>query len=178
MTIKTQDGSENVASLGLGQLGTTLGAIGTGLGILNGGLGMLGGGVLGGNRMMNSNDPESSFVTRHELNLVQQIQAKDLALSEKQAELNLKASEAYTDKKMVEVYANLETQINRVTDKMEVDRRHQEEVNATQMAWNATANGTISAMANQIANLSSVTKVFIPQSNICENGCGCGCANS
>lgn len=40
----------------------------------------------------------------------------------------------------------------------------------------ATANPSDpDALKSQVASLASVTKVFIPSTNVCQTGCGCGC---
>lgn len=170
MTIKTTDGVENVASNGLGNTAVTLGAIGTGLGILNGGLG-----ILGNRNQMANNDPDANFVTRHELNLVQQLQAKDIALASKDAELSLCKSEAYTDSKMVEVYKATHAEVAELEKVVNANRIAQDAVNAQQGVFNATANGVMSSLQTQVQSLQSIARMMIPSSNICETSC-CGCS--
>ena len=84
-------------------------------------------------------------------------------------------SENYTDKKLVEVTQYLDTKLRRVEDKVDANKDAQQAVNAQQMAYNAAANASIDVLKSQVASLSSVTKLFIPSSNVCQTGCGCGC---
>lgn len=44
---------------------------------------------------------------------------------------------------------------------------------SAQMAWNAEATGTMRTMAQQLADIKSVTRVLIPSNNICRKGCEC-----
>lgn len=165
MQIKTNEGTYNVGSNG--KTNTALG-----LGIAGLATALLGGGNILG--MGQPQTPDGRFITKAELDMSMQLQAKDLELAKCNSELALKESEAYTDKKLVEVYANMETQINRVSDRMEADRRAQEQINAQQMAYNASANANIDVLKSQVASLASVTKVYIPSANICQSQC-CGC---
>ena len=74
MTIKGDDGhTYDVASNGKGNLGVTLGAIGTGLGVLGNHLGLFG---LNGN-VNGCGCNGGGYVTKDELNYVQQLSAKD-----------------------------------------------------------------------------------------------------
>lgn len=167
MQIKTADGTYSVGSNG--KTNTALG-----LGIAGLATALLGGGNIFGGMAQPQATPDGRFVTKAELDMSMQLQAKDLELAKCNSELALKESEAYTDKKLVEVYANMETQINRVSDRMEADRRAQEQINAQQMAYNAAANANIDVLKSQVASLASVTKVYIPSANICQSQC-CGC---
>lgn len=169
MQIRTNEGTYNVGSNG--KTNTALG-----LGIAGLATALLGGNIFGGGIApnMGQNTPDGRFVTKAELDMSMQLQNKDLELAKCSSALALKESESYTDKKLVEVYANMETQINRVSDKMEADRRAQEQINAQQMAYNAAANANIDVLKSQVASLASVTKVYIPSANICQGNC-CGC---
>lgn len=88
------------ASNGKGNLGVTLGAIGTGLGVLNGGLG----GILGGfganpaaAAAMAAGDSDNHFVSRYEA-------GQSARIAELETEVKLRDANAYTDKKILEVY--------------------------------------------------------------------------
>lgn len=88
------------ASNGKGNLGVTLGAIGTGLGVLNGGLG----GILGGfganpaaAAAMAADDSDNHFVSRYEA-------GQSARIAELETEVKLRDANAYTDKKILEVY--------------------------------------------------------------------------
>ena len=119
--------SKGVAGTGLG-----LGIAGTALGVLDamGGLS----GLFGGNR---STDPGDKPITRYEMGLFQQINAKDIEISE------LK-SNRYTDA----VANGLQQQIG------------------AQAVFNATQNATMGALQGQIAQLQSMTRIVVPNENV------------
>lgn len=123
------------ASKGVGNSGLTLGIIGTALGALS----TLGGGaaMLTGNGVGRSQDPGDKPVTRYEMGLFQQINAKDIEISE------LK-SNRYTDA----VANGLQQQIS------------------GQLAWNATQNATMGALQGQISQLQSMTRIVVPNENV------------
>lgn len=169
MIIKTTEGDRSVTGKTQGDLNTVLGAIGT-LGTLMGGGSILGGngGILGRNGYYNGNDPDSRVITKAEANLMQE----NGTLMSENAILK---SEGYTDKKLVEVTTYLDTKLRRLEDKVDANKDAQQAVNAQQMAYNAAANASIDVLKSQIAGLTSVTKVYIPSGNVCQQGCGCGC---
>lgn len=172
MTTETIHEPRNAAITG----GLTTGIIGTTLGAL----GIIG----GGSALLHGNDQKETpkYVTKDEFAMGQQLSLKD-------AEIALLKAESNTEKKMVEVYSNLETQLNNVKDKIDANRDRaddrltaaydklntkidankafQDGVNAQQMAYNGTNNATIACMQNQIADLKSVTKIVVPNSNVC-----------
>lgn len=163
MIIKTTEGDRSVTGKTQGDLNTVLGAIGT-LGTLMGGGNLLSGGaMLGRNGYYNGND-----LTKAEAELMQEN-------SGLKSQLALKESEGYTDKKLVEVTTYLDTKLRRLEDKVDANKDAQQAVNAQQMAYNAAANASIDVLKSQIAGLTSVTKVYIPSTNVCQQGCGCGC---
>lgn len=166
MQIKTADGNYNVASKGLGNTALGIGIAGLATSLLGGGA-----------QLINNNNrpctPEERHVTKSELDMAMLLQDKNLEIAKCNSALSLKESENYTDKKLVEVYANTETMINRLADKVEADRRNQEQINAQQMAYNAAANVNIDVLKSQVAALTSVTKVYIPSNNICQSQCCC-----
>lgn len=156
------NGKTNTA-LGLGIAGLATSLLGGGMSLLNGtGLG------LGRNGYYNGNDPLSRVITKAEADLMQE----NTSLK---SELAIKTSEGYTDKKLVEVTTYLDTKLRRLEDKVDSNKDAQQSVNAQQMAYNAAANAQIDVLKNQVAALTGVTKVYIPSSNVCQNGCGCGC---
>lgn len=178
MTIKTADGQNvNVIGEGQGLYNTITGTLGSLLGLMNGGYSILGG--QRPNVMQNgyvaAGDPTSRYITKGELDLVQQLIAKDQTISQQGSTIALKESESYTDKKLVEVYANLENQNLRQDAKIEAVKDALNKFKMEQMQWNASENGTMSEMANQIATVQAITKVFVPSTNICQTGCGCSC---
>lgn len=174
MIVKTNDGDRQVTGQGQGNLNTVLGAIGTLGTIMGGGSAILGGGYGFGRGgygynapgYFNGSDPLSRVITKAEADLMQE----NTSLK---SELSLQKSENYTDKKIVEATTYLDTKIGKLADEMRANEREHQREHAAQMAWNAEATGTMSAMAQQIQNLRSVTKVFIPSSNVCQQGCGC-----
>lgn len=166
MQIKTQNGDYDVASKGLGNTALGLGIAGLATSLLGGGATLLG---MGRNGMTaNPNDPDARFVTKSETNLIQEN-------STLKTELAIQKSENYTDKKIVEVTQYLDTKLRRVEDKVDANKDAQQAVNAQQMAYNAAANANIDVLKSQVAALTSVTKLFVPSSNVCQTGCGCGC---
>ena len=91
-------------------------------------------GLFGGNK---NTDPGDKPVTRYEMGLFQQINAKDIEISE------LK-SNRYTDA----VANGLQQQIS------------------GQLAWNATQNATMGALQGQISQLQSMTRIVVPNENV------------
>ena len=167
MTIKTFDGNtESVTSNSQGNLNTVLGAIGT-VGALMGGGGLLSGG-LGIN-----GSAKSEYATKEQLDLFQQLQAKDILLAQKDSQIALQESENYTDKKLVEVYTALKTSENQLRDELRGYKDAQQAINAQQMAYNASANANISVLQSQIASLQTITRMVVPQSRVCDTGCCC-----
>lgn len=129
--------SKGVAGAGLG-----LGIAGTALGILNGGAGLLSG-------WSGGCCSENTAVNRYELNLTQEIAAKD-------AKIGLLEADKYTDQKLTEVYKDLNSQISNL----------QSQINA-QAVYNATMNGTVSCIQGQIAQLQGLTKLVVPNTSVC-----------
>lgn len=134
--------SKGVAGAGLG-----LGIAGTSLGLLNGGLG----GILGGMNRMSSAQccPQDQYVNRYEMTMAQELAAKD-------GEIALLRADKYTDQKLTEVYKDLNSQINNLQQQI-----------AQQAVYNATVNGTLSCMQQQIAQLQSLTKLVVPNASVC-----------
>lgn len=164
MEIKTMDGgTQSVASNAAANTGITLGAVGLGLSLLqNGGLG----GLLGGNN-------QQKYVTKDELEM-------SMKISEQNATIALLQSEKSTDAKLVDVFKASAAQDKELRGLITAAQMEQEKVNAAQSAWNATAGAQMATMANQIANqtaqLASITTYVVPNSKVCDTGCGCGCA--
>ena len=103
---------------------------------------------------------EDRCVTRHELDLIREIQNKDAALS-------IANSENYTDKKLTEVYAALANRDKDINAKIDANYREQAAINLTQATYNASNNAAIACMQNQINVLVGMTKTVIPDANIC-----------
>lgn len=128
-----------------GIAGSALGiAIGAGaLSLLNGG--NLGG-ILGGG---NNRCHEDHYVNRYEMELQNQLAAKD-------SRIGLLESNIYTDGKIADVYERLNTKIASVEAQL-----------CTQAVYNATNTATLNCMQGQIATLMNLTKVVVPNSSIC-----------
>ena len=167
MQIKTNDGNYDVASKGLGNTALGLGIAGLATSLLGGGVSLLG---MGRNYGMTGHpcDPDERFVTKSETDLMQEN-------STLKNELAIQKSENYTDKKLVEVTTYLDAKMRKLEDKVDANKDAQQAINAQQMAYNAAANANIDVLKSQVASLTSVTKLFIPSSNVCQTGCGCGC---
>lgn len=127
--------------------GLTTGIIGTALGVLNGGLGNLGWGC------GRSNVEGQQFVTKDELNYVQTIASKD-------SEIALLKSEQNTEVKIADVYSRLKGDLLAL-------ERNQNDINASQMVYNANSNSAINLLQNQIAVLNGLTKTVVPIDNVC-----------
>lgn len=136
------------SSNGKGNLGVTLGAIGTGLGILNGG--NCGNGILGG-LFGNGNCgcSEDHFVNRYELAMQNELASKD-------SKIALLESNIFVDSKIADVYEKLNTKIAGVEAQI-----------CQQAVFNATTNSTLGCIANQVAQLQSLTKLVIPNTSVC-----------
>lgn len=135
--------SKGVAGTGLG-----LGIAGTALGLLNGGLG----GIFNTancNNICSDNMP----ITRYELDMENQIVAKD-------SEISLLKSNIYTDQKIADVFERLNTRM------IAMDKSNAENF-AAQATYNATLNGTLSCLQGQVAQLQGLTKVIVPITNVC-----------
>lgn len=124
-----------------GNLGVTLGAIGTGLGVIgnHGGFNLFGG--------------NNAYVSKDELNYVQELARKD-------SEIALLKSEQNTEIKIADVYERLITRIN-------ADAKAQADVNSAQAVYNATANSAINLLQNQVCVLNGLTKTVVPITNVC-----------
>lgn len=143
--------SKGVAGSGLG-----LGIAGTALGVLNGGLGNLLGGWGNGNCGCSENTP----VNRYELNMTNELAAKD-------ARIGLLESNIYTDQKIVDTYSALNGQINALAAEVRANKDAQTAVNMNQAVYNGTNTAAIGCIQNQIAQLYSLTKLVVPNTSVC-----------
>ena len=138
------------AKRGIANAGLTTGIIGTALGALNGAGGLLGMGGCANNAPIN----------RYEAEMMNELNAKD-------SEIALLKSEAYTDKKLVEVYTNLDVKVNGVLDKIQAFKDEQYAINMQQAVYNGTNTATIACMQGQVAQLMALTKTIVPIGNVC-----------
>ena len=172
MQIKTQDGTFDVASKNLGNTALGLGIAGLATSLLGGGMTMMSannGYGLGRNGYYNGNDPLSRVITKAEADLMQENGTL-------KSQLAIKESESYTDKKIVETVTYVNNQMRRLEDKVDMNEKAQQAVNASQMAHNAASDAAVSVIQSQVQSLLGVTKMFIPSTNVCQTGCGCGCS--
>ena len=110
-------------------------------------------------------------------------------MAKKDSEIALLKSEYSDEKKMLEIYAELNKQINgvketvaanrdraderlfgtyeKLNNKIDYNKSVQDGVNASQLAYNGTNSATIACMQGQIAQLQSMTKTVIPNSSVC-----------
>ena len=136
------------ASNAKGNVGVALGSVGTGLGVL-------GSGILGGlfnPRMYGMNGcgcNEDHFVNRYDLQ-------KEQDITKLETENSLLRANIYTDQKLADLYERLDSKI----------RVNEAAINQ-QAVYNATNNGTLACMQQQIACLQALTKVVIPATSVC-----------
>ena len=129
--------SKGVAGTGLG-----LGIAGTAGWLLNGGLNN----ILGNG---NCGCSENQIVNRYELNLQQELAAKD-------TEIGLLKADKYTDQKLADF-----------ADRMSDRFRSIEAQISAQAVTNAQIAANISCMQGTIATLSGLTKTIVPIDNVC-----------
>lgn len=153
--------SKGVAGTGLG-----LGIAGTALGLLSGG-GVLNG-LLGGNRrdsaadmavamMMANAAPRTAGCTCSEDHTINRYEASQSArIAELETEVKLRDANIHTDNKILKVYEYFDGRLRGVEGQL-----------AQQAVYNATNNGLIGCLQNQVAALQGMTKTVIPDSNIC-----------
>lgn len=144
--------SKGVAGAGLGT-----GIAGLSLGVLNamGGCGLLGG-LFNGNGCCS----ENTAVNRYELNLTQEIAAKD-------ARIGLLESQVYVDQKLTDVVKDYTAQINALAAEVRANKDAQTAVNMNQAVYNGTNTATISCIQSQIAQLQGLTKLVVPNTSVC-----------
>jgi hypothetical protein len=133
---------EKYASRGVGAGGLTTGIIGTALGVLNGGLGNLGWGGAAG-------CGDSTPVNRYELNLQKELIAKDSEIAYIKGR-----EEAKNDS--LELYKYVDGRLRGIEAQI-----------SAQAVINATTNSVLGCLQGQVAALNGLTKVVIPQANIC-----------
>lgn len=136
-----KDDDRNTHGIAVG--GLTTGIIGSALGLLNNG--NLGG-ILGGG---NNGCHEDHFVNRYEMNLQNQLAAKDTRIS-------LLESNIYVDGKIAEVYERLNTKIAGIEAQI-----------GAQAVVNAQVTANLACLQNTMATLSGLTKTVIPIGNVC-----------
>ena len=161
------------ASNGKANLGVTLGAIGTGVGLLGGGLGaILGGRGLGGCHestpivVQTCGNGRSGCggnwdgVDRYEMSMTQQMANKDM-------EIAYWRGQDETNRKISDAYGKLEAQINHLACEVQRNKDEQNGINLQQAVYNGTNTAAIGCIRGQIDQLYSLTRLRIPNGNIC-----------
>lgn len=132
--------SKGVAGTGLG-----LGIAGTALGLLNGG-----GALLGGlNPRGAGTCSEDHVINRYEAGQAARI-------AELETEVKLRDANTYTDGKMLQMYQYIDGRLRGVEGQI-----------AQQAVYNATNNGLIGCLQQQVAQLQGLTKIVIPATSVC-----------
>lgn len=127
------------ASKGVANAGLTTGIIGTALGALgNNGLG----------NILGTRNPGDELVTRYEAGLMTELSKKDQKIA-------LLEADQYTDKKIADLYDKMNTRFAVVEGQI-----------SQQAVYNATVNGTLGCIQNQIAQLQGLTKLVVPNANV------------
>lgn len=134
------------ASRGVANTGLGFGIAGTALGLLGGGSALLNG---WNPRYAEGCCSENHVVTRYEAEQAGRIAQLEGELANKNAEI-------YTDKKSLELYQYLDNRLRGIEGQL-----------AQQAVYNATNNGLIGCLQNQVAVLQGMTKTVIPDDNIC-----------
>lgn len=134
------------ASRGVANTGLGFGIAGTALGLLGGGSALLNG---WNPRYAEGCCSENHVVTRYEAEQAGRIAQLEGELANKNAEI-------YTDKKSLELYQYIDNRLRGVEGQL-----------AQQAVYNATNNGLIGCLQNQVAALQGMTKTVIPDSSIC-----------
>lgn len=154
--------SKGVAGAGLG-----LGIAGTALGVLNGGGALCN--LFGGNRVSNAATdmaammavanaaPRTAPCTCSEDHTINRYEATQSArIAELESEIKLRDANTYTDSKMLDMYKDINSRLRGIEEQI-----------AQQAVYNASNNGMIGCLQSQVAALMGMTKMVIPDSNIC-----------
>lgn len=133
--------SKGVAGAGLG-----LGIAGTALGLLGGGSALLNG---WNPRYADGCCSENHVINRYEA-------AQSARIAELETEVKLRDANIHTDSEILKVYEYFDGRLRGVEGQI-----------AQQAVYNATNNGLIGCLQNQVAALQGMTKTVIPDTNIC-----------
>lgn len=150
--------SKGVAGAGLGT-----GIAGLSLGVLNSMGGLLGTGLANSLGYANgSKIPE--WVSKEEFTMGQELAKKD-------SEIALLKADNDTDKKLVEVYAKLESRDKEIRQEISAFKDLQYGINAQQGVVNAQVAANIAVAQNSITDinttLSNITKTVVPITSVC-----------
>lgn len=107
---------------------------------------------------------ENQPITRYELDMALRLNTKD-------NEIALLKADKYTDEKLVEVYTKLDKQGNDIRAEIRANKDEQAGINLNQAVYNGTNTAAIGCLQQSLAGLqaafNSVTKLVIPNSNVC-----------
>lgn len=154
------------ASKGVANTGLGFGIAGTVISLLGGGGALLK--AMDGNHrdsnidlaaamMMANAAPRTVGCTCSEDHVVTRYDAeKSARIAQLEGELANKNAEIYTDKKSLELYQYIDGRLRGIEGQL-----------AQQAVYNATNNGLIGCLQNQVAALQGMTKTVIPDGNIC-----------
>lgn len=113
--------------------------------------------LLGGSALLNGWNPRYAEGCCNENHVVTRYDAeKSARIAQLEGELANKNAEIYTDKKSLELYQYIDNRLRGVEGQL-----------AQQAVYNATNNGLIGCLQNQVAALQGMTKTVIPDSSIC-----------
>lgn len=113
--------------------------------------------LLGGGALLNSLNPRYADGCCSENHVVTRYEAEQAGrIAKLEGELANKNAEIYTDKKSLELYQYIDNRLRGVEGQL-----------AQQAVYNATNNGMIDCLRNQVAALQGMTKTVIPDDNIC-----------
>lgn len=152
------------AALATGIIGTALGAMNT----LGGGAALLGGFAPRNGDYGGCNCSENHAVNRYEfsgaMDYERQINELRLRLAESNTDVKLRDANIYTDKKIVDTYAQVQRDIKEAVKPLE-DRVHTtEEAICGQAVYNGINSTVLNTIKGQIDGL---TKLVIPNSSVC-----------
>lgn len=154
------------ASKGVANTGLGFGIAGTALSLLGGGGALLN--LLGGNRagnaatdmaaaMMMASAAARTTATCSEDHTINRYEAAQAArIAELESEKKLRDANTYTDSKMLDMYKDINSRLRGIEEQL-----------AQQAVYNASNNGLIGCLQNQVAALQGMTKTVIPDDNIC-----------
>lgn len=155
-------------ALGFGIGGTALGVLGGGLGNLLGGLGNAPAAQAAQAAQSAADTTTAATIaallaalgnkgTCSEDHTINRYEAQQQArIAELETEVKLRDANTYTDQKLLDVYKYFDGELKNVRQNL-----------CDQAVWNATQTGTISCMAQQIAQLQGLTKLVIPNGSVC-----------
>ena len=106
------------------------------------------------------NGSSTQYVTKDELNYVQELGNKD-------SEIALLKAESDSEKKMIDIYKQIKSEMNVLEGLVRSNKDEQTAVNTAQQVYNATNSSTVAVINNQVAQLMALTALKIPKASIC-----------